>query len=187
MNMAYDGGGHLSEDDLVLHYYGEGTLPEVDAHLAGCDACRANLRALQRVLNVVDTLAVPERGAEYGAEVWAKIGGQLPRAPRWGWLWKPRQWVWSGALAGLLVAAPFFWLADRRGTALCGDALTSPASVSAMFRLHLVERVCRVRECVVLKIDQPRVAKLMRGFLTSSQLGSGRPAVGISTRGRRPP
>jgi uncharacterized membrane protein YedE/YeeE len=50
-----------------------------------------------------------------------------------GGTWDPRLALVMGA--GLLVAAPFFWLADRRGTALCGDALTSPASAGVDRRL----------------------------------------------------
>ena len=47
---------------------------------------------------------------------------------------------WDPSLAfvmggGLVVAMPFYWLAARRGTALCGDALTSPASAGVDRRL----------------------------------------------------
>ena len=73
---------HLSEEELILHYYSE----EADAfaaveHLDRCDECRAHYASLQRVLNVVDTLPVPERGEEYGAEVWRRIEGRLPSPP----------------------------------------------------------------------------------------------------------
>jgi len=50
-----------------------------------------------------------------------------------GGSWDPRLALVMGA--GLLVAAPLFWLADRRGTALCGDALTGPASAAVDRRL----------------------------------------------------
>jgi predicted anti-sigma-YlaC factor YlaD len=51
---------HLSEEQLILHYYGE----EEDAlsaerHLGECDDCRALYGSLQRTLNVVDSLPVP--------------------------------------------------------------------------------------------------------------------------------
>ena len=70
---------HLTEEDLILHYYSE----EVDAfaaehHLDECAECRAHYTSLQRVLNVVDSLPVPVPGPEYGAEVWRRIEKRLP-------------------------------------------------------------------------------------------------------------
>lgn len=50
-----------------------------------------------------------------------------------GGAWDPQLALVMGA--GLVVAAPLFWLADRRGTALCGAVLTSPASAAVDRRL----------------------------------------------------
>ncbi len=65
--------------------------------------------ALQRTLNVVDALPVPERDAEYGARVWRNIEGRLGRRPsRWSWLSPGLPWRWAAAgvaMAGLLAAA----------------------------------------------------------------------------------
>ena len=76
---------HLSEEELILHYYSE----EADAfvaeqHLDQCEECRAHYAGLQRVLNVVDSLPVPARGEEYGGQVWRRIEGRLPSRRRWG-------------------------------------------------------------------------------------------------------
>ena len=101
---------HLSEEQLILHYYGE----EDDAlaaerHLGECEACRALYGSLQRTLNVVDSLPVPEPGAEYGEQVWKRIEHRLPARRRARWLWAlPTPWRWaaaSAAFAALLVAA----------------------------------------------------------------------------------
>lgn len=90
---------HPLEDDLVLHYYGEAADARVQAHLDGCEECRAEFRNLQRVLNVVDGYAVPERAADYGARV--ARGLVLPARPR-GWRvfewFTPRQWAWAALL-----------------------------------------------------------------------------------------
>ena len=56
---------HLTEDELVLHYYGEMSTSEetrATAHLTSCADCHENLRRLQRVLAVVEesALAGPE-------------------------------------------------------------------------------------------------------------------------------
>jgi hypothetical protein len=97
---------HLSEEELILHYYGEeGDAFAAEHHLDECDECRAHYGSLQRVLNVVDTLPVPARGDEYGREVWRSIAGRLPARRRWT---LGGSWLWAGtaaACASLLVAA----------------------------------------------------------------------------------
>jgi hypothetical protein len=65
---------HISEQQLVLLYYGESTeAATIDQHLVECEACRKEFRALQLVLNTVDSAPVPERGADYGKAVWQRI------------------------------------------------------------------------------------------------------------------
>jgi hypothetical protein len=100
---------HLSEEELILHYYGEeGETLTVERHLEDCGECRAVYGGLQRVLNVVDSLPVPDRAADYGARVWKRIERQIPGRRR---LWAlPSPWRWAAvgaAFAGLLVAAFF--------------------------------------------------------------------------------
>ena len=99
---------HLNEEELVLYYYGEAEgASQAERHLDGCQECRAALGELQRVLNVVETMPVPERGGDYGNTLWQRLQPGLPARARWrlpGW----RMWRWAAAgtaLAGLLVAA----------------------------------------------------------------------------------
>jgi hypothetical protein len=70
--------GHLSEEDLILRHYGE-TAGTQDAamHLAECAECRARLDALAADLRAFGEDAVPERGDDYGAEVWARVEPRL--------------------------------------------------------------------------------------------------------------
>jgi len=97
---------HLTEEQLILHYYGE----ESDAlssekHLEECPGCRDLYASLQRVLNVVDALPVPDLGPEYGAEVWRRIQHRVPARRRW---LPSFEWRWAAAtaaMAGLLIAA----------------------------------------------------------------------------------
>jgi hypothetical protein len=106
---------HLNEEQLVLLYYGEeGDTLTVEQHLEACGQCRELYSSLQRVLNVVDSLPVPERGAEYGREVWQRIQRQIPaRRSVASALWVTPKWVvprwrWAAvgaAFAGLMVAA----------------------------------------------------------------------------------
>jgi hypothetical protein len=107
---------HLSEEQLILYYYGEDGPAEAGQaaaaqHLAACDACREMYGSVQRVLNVLDSVPTPERSPEYGAEVWQRIEHRLPArsrllapgssllAPRWRWVFA------TAAVAVLLVAS----------------------------------------------------------------------------------
>ncbi|HEV8039054.1 MAG TPA: hypothetical protein VGP62_09335 [Bryobacteraceae bacterium] len=94
---------HISEEQFVLLYYGESDEAAViDRHLVECEECRKEFRALQLVLNTVDSAPVPERGAEYGRAVWQRIekrigGRKQRRFAQW--------WIWAPAMAALLVTA----------------------------------------------------------------------------------
>lgn len=92
---------HPLEEELVLHYYGEAAGEEVQRHLDTCEQCRAQYRNLQRVMNAVDGYSVPERPADYGAQVWQR----LPLAPRPAARWRrlfawftPKQFAWAALL-----------------------------------------------------------------------------------------
>jgi hypothetical protein len=80
---------HLTEDELVLHYYGELTASDealAAKHLSACSQCHENLRRLQRVLAVVDesALAGPELPEHFERTVWARLEPNLQRS-RGGW------------------------------------------------------------------------------------------------------
>jgi hypothetical protein len=109
---------HLSEEELILHYYGEESdVFEAEQHLDLCEECRAHYGSLQRVLNVVDSLPVPARGEEYGGGVWQRIEGRLPRRHRWwaldGNLFDRGSWRWAGAAAALASVVVMAFLAGR--------------------------------------------------------------------------
>ena len=76
---------HCSEDDLILHYYGE--VPahrEVTQHLDTCAACAANYQSIAETMRLVAAPDVPERSERYGREVWQQVRARLPerRRPR---------------------------------------------------------------------------------------------------------
>jgi hypothetical protein len=99
---------HLSEEQLILHYYGEESdAPGAEMHLDECAECRELYGSLQRVLNVVDGLPVPERSADYGAQVWQRIEHRLGARRRTLWM-LPAPWRWAAAgaaFAALMVTA----------------------------------------------------------------------------------
>jgi len=95
---------HLTEEQLVLHYYGEAVDGEVGGHLDACPSCRGQYAALQRVLNSLDAAPMPERPPDYGAAVWRGIEARIPGHRQFAWL-NLRQWALAGAMAAMLVAA----------------------------------------------------------------------------------
>ena len=109
---------HLNEQQLVLHYYQEHEVDETTAeeHLAACEACRREYQSLQRVLNSLDSLPVPERSPEYEASVWRRLEPRLGARSRWSLT--AQRWLAAGAMAVLIAAA---FLAGR------GSRLPAPA------------------------------------------------------------
>jgi hypothetical protein len=114
---------HASEEELIG--YREGDDAErgvITGHLAECAECRAELARLDTELSAVfaalDTLAVPDPGAEYGKQVWRRIAPQLaPHRPPpgvagegaawWRQWFSPRHLLAAGAVAALVVVAFF--------------------------------------------------------------------------------
>src|SRR5438045_3306640 len=67
---------HLTDDDLVLHYYGEMAGAEerrAESHLAACDACQANYTQLQRVMAFVDAAPAVEAPDGFERNAWARL------------------------------------------------------------------------------------------------------------------
>lgn len=103
---------HLSEEELILHYYGETDRADetrVDAHLSECGECRAAKAQLQRVLTLVETAAPVEARPGFERDVWARLEPQLPpsrSALRWtrAVFWFP-QWALAGGVAALVLVA----------------------------------------------------------------------------------
>lgn len=94
---------HLNEEDLILHHYHDDDAPAAaEQHLAACADCRAQYQTLRRVLALVSETPAPERGAEYGAEVWNRLRWKLGRQPR------VRRAVWIPAVAAAAVLAIVF-------------------------------------------------------------------------------
>ena len=74
--MSQNEARHITDEELLLDYYGEGSAgqrAEMRAHLDVCDACRALDRELRGVLALVDTEPMPEAPAGFEREMWARI------------------------------------------------------------------------------------------------------------------
>lgn len=100
---------HLSEEELILHYYGETSRddqPRLVDHLASCGECEAANQSLHRVLTMVDSAAPVEARPGFERDVWARLEPQLQEKPA-GWrtfFWAP-QWALAGGVAALVLVA----------------------------------------------------------------------------------
>ena len=131
---------HLTEEDLILHYYGE-LQSDAAAHTAGhlreCADCRGAFTKLQRVFAMVD--AAPEPALRDGFEriVWARLQPALGHA-RGGWArWfvlSPARLAWLAAIVVLVGAA---FVAGR----LSQPHGVTPATASSVAGKDLRERV----------------------------------------------
>src|SRR5262249_44158623 len=99
---------HLTEDDLVLHYYGElegAAAARAGNHLRECADCHASFTTLQRVLAAVESAPPVDLGEGFERKVWARLQPELePR--RKGWLsWfilSPARLAWVAGIAILV-------------------------------------------------------------------------------------
>lgn len=99
---------HPTEEQLVSYYYGDAEGSEaLGRHLDSCAGCRAVFEDVQRALAEVNATTVPERGEDYGAEVWRKLQPQISeQAPSpWAALFVWRRWALGGAMAALVALA----------------------------------------------------------------------------------
>jgi hypothetical protein len=100
--------GHCSEDELTLYYYGEGRHRDrIERHLAECAACDTLYRRIAGTLELIAVPDAPERGDQYGLEVWQRIRHQLPEqaAPIWSRWFRVDRLAFAAAAAMLIVAA----------------------------------------------------------------------------------
>lgn len=73
---------HPTDDDLILHFYGEhpaGEGARIDAHLAACASCGESWRELRETLQLVDTAEVPEPSTSFERLMWARIAPAIRR------------------------------------------------------------------------------------------------------------
>ena len=133
LRFSHCGGGivtqHYQENDLILYYYGEGRRrADIERHLDACGTCAATYREIADTLTMIAAPEVPERGEQYGLEVWQRIRHQLPEQDSPWWMaWFRRDRLVLVAAATSLVLAAF--IAGRFWPRPAGDP--APASIQA--------------------------------------------------------
>ena len=131
---------HCSEDDLTLYYYGEARRRDaIERHLESCPDCAAVYRDISGTLAMIAAPEAPERGDQYGLEVWQRIRHQLPDRPEpwWAGFFRRDRLVFAAAAAMLVVVAFVagrVWPRPPAGAPLPGPeqtAATAPGSSAA--------------------------------------------------------
>lgn len=145
---------HPTEEDLVLHFYGE-TGPDeerrVDDHLASCSACRQSWTELGETLKLVDAATVPEPGEGFERIMWARVQQSLPEPETT----RPSVWRWVpafGMAAALVVAVGigYAWRLHHESSATPSTgAAASAAGGGNVVRASLSD-LQRTRERVLL-------------------------------------
>jgi hypothetical protein len=127
---------HLTDEELILHYYGEaGPRREQDAtvHLEACGLCRGEYARLQRVLGVIDETAVAvEPPPSFERTAWARLEPNLRPARRgWvGWLlMSPAPLGLAAAVVALVVGAFFAGRALSPAPAARPDAAAAASAL----------------------------------------------------------
>ena len=129
---------HITDEDLTLLYYGEHDDAALAINVAESEELSARYDALCDELKLADAYQPPQRGDEYGAEVWQRISSHLGeddskttgRISAWlASLVQPR-FSLAGALSIVLVAALAFTLGRNGGQEISNDPTTLPGASS---------------------------------------------------------
>ena len=102
---------HLTEDELILHYYGEiesADHARVESHLASCRECQFAQEKLQRVMTMVDAASPVEAPLGFERTAWARLepepDANSAKSTLRKFFWFP-QWALAGGVAALVVVA----------------------------------------------------------------------------------
>ena len=150
---------HLSDEDLLLDFYGEST--EVDrrrvrAHLEQCDRCRGLNEDLRAVLTAVDRAPITEPPSGFEREIWARIEPLLPVRRTWRTRWNgmaPRLAA-AACVAVLLVgafAAGRLW--DRRAAVPPAPADDREAATERLLRAEVEDHLERSQRMLVEMVN----------------------------------
>lgn len=106
---------HVGDDDLVLLHYGEDAHAAAGAraHVSGCPRCADRLREVRTLLDQIEPPAAPERGDDYGTQVFERLRPRLARGeePPRVVPFRPRSWAPLAGFAAIAASLVFaFWL-----------------------------------------------------------------------------
>jgi len=130
---------HLTEDELILQYYGEierADRGRVESHLESCIECQLASTKLRRVMMLVDSAAPVEAPLGFERTAWARLEPALDQQKRRGFFWIP-QFALAGGVAALVMVA--FMAGRFTTTDPAGVTTASPVAAADPDRLLLAE------------------------------------------------
>ena len=136
---------HLTDDDLVLHYYGEMERADearAESHLEACHDCRQNYARLQRVMAFVDSAPAVDAPDGFERTAWARLEPAL-RSDRRDW-WRSifLSPAYLACAAGIVVLVGAAFMAGRM--------LPKPAPAGTPAATALAKTADQVRERILL-------------------------------------
>jgi hypothetical protein len=130
----------ITDDDLTLLFYGEHEDPALAVMVAESEELSARYDALCAELKLADAYQPPQRGDDYGAEVWQRISSQLGgeetkaggRLSNWLASFVQPRFSLAGAFSIALVAALAFTLGRNGGQEAINNPITPQGATPAM-------------------------------------------------------
>lgn len=158
--------GHLNEEQLTWHYYGEETSADVELHLTLCRQCRSEFETLKAAMASIDTFAAPLPAQGYEDRLWRTLvrrDASLASPPRW-WsrIVSPWRLAWAGGLAALLLAA---FLAGRLSGPGPGasDLAAAPEAVRERLLVSALSDHLEQSERILVEIDNQALGDERQG------------------------
>jgi hypothetical protein len=155
---------HVTEDQLIAVALGEpdpGNGGVVEAHVGTCAECRAALAEIRATLDAAAAEPLPERGDDYGTQVWASLESRLRRdaaaasqthqhsstsapdagTPAHRHTSTSHYTRWLAVAAALLLAAGAYWLGRSTANPAVPQEARTPAPAAAPAAAAIRERV----------------------------------------------
>ena len=100
---------HLTDDELILHFYGETERADeerIAQHLSACTECQRAEAQLRRVMTLVDTASPVDAPSGFERIAWARLEPALDANRRtWKSIFGFPQWALASGVAALVLAA----------------------------------------------------------------------------------
>ncbi len=170
--MKGEAGMRLSDEDLILYFYGESEKAgEIAARLAASAEDGERYAALERTLRIADEWAAPEPLSGYGSRVWRRLEDRIAPPSRSASWWSTPRLAWAAAAMAAVGLA--FYL----GRAVPERPLSPPAATA--FSEASRERILQAALAHHLERAERLLAEIDNGGATlSSDLERERASAG---------
>jgi len=165
---------HITDEDLTLLYYGEHEDPALAVMVAESEELSTRYDALCAELKLADAYQPPQRGDDYGAEVWQRISSRLDaqdtrstgRLGEWfASLVQPR-FSLAGALSIALVAVLAFMLGRNGGQEVINNP-NAPLGATPALAIANIDSSRLLNHSVSTHLEQ--VNLVLTQFVNSSE------------------